>query len=92
MICHSDDDPQIEQQEIRSLFGRQVEALLIASCNPDRTRLSCLHCNMNTPPQCCLMLPKGASSTLRWCDDRLGARLATEPWCGADTKDCPFGW
>ncbi len=79
LICHSDDDPQVEQQEIRSLIGRQLEALLIASCNPDRNvellrnlqheRIPSVLFDRYSPA---LDLPYVG------CDDRLGARLATE--------------
>lgn len=34
-LTHSDDDPELERGEIRALAGRRVDALLVASTDPD---------------------------------------------------------
>ncbi len=79
LICHSDDDPQIEQKEIRSLISRQVEALLIASCNPDcnASFLSTLQ-QEHIPAVLFDRYARTLSLPYVGCDDRAGARLATE--------------
>ncbi|MEJ5252674.1 MAG: LacI family DNA-binding transcriptional regulator [Armatimonadota bacterium] len=79
LICHSDDDPEVEQQEIRSLIGRQVEALLIASCNPDHNAsiLSALK-HERIPTVLFDRYPRELNLPYVGCDDRLGARLAAE--------------
>lgn len=78
-ICHSDDDPYVEQLEVRSLIGRQVEALLIASCEPDRNAslLSSLK-RKHIPTVLFDRYSSIVNLPYVGCDDRLGARLATE--------------
>jgi DNA-binding LacI/PurR family transcriptional regulator len=79
LICHSGDDPEAERREVRSLIERQVEALLIASCDPDRNAsfLGALQ-----HEQLPVVLFDRYSQALHLpyvgCDDRLGAQLATE--------------
>lgn len=79
LICHSDDDLQVEQKEIRSLIGRQVEALLIASCNPDRNASFLSTLQQERIP---VVLFDRYSQALHLpyvgCDDITGARIATE--------------
>lgn len=79
LICHSDDELQVEQKEIRSLISRQVEALLIASCNPDRNAsfLSTLQ-QEHIPTVLFDRYSQALHLPYVGCDDRAGARLATE--------------
>lgn len=79
LICHSDDDPQVEQKEIRSLIGRQVEALLVASCDPDRNApfLSALQYE-HIPAVLFDRYSQALHLPYVGCDDIMGARIATE--------------
>ena len=37
VVASSEEDPQVERQEIRTLLGRGVDVLVIASCDPETT-------------------------------------------------------
>jgi len=77
ILASSEDNPEIEQSEIRMMLARGVDALLIASCQPKLEGFYSIH-NQDTP----FLLVDRPFPYLRanfvGTDDCAGGRLATE--------------
>jgi LacI family transcriptional regulator len=77
ILASSEDNPEIEQTEIRMMLARGVDALLIASCQPTLQRFYSVH-NQSTP----FVLVDRPFPHLRanfvGTDDYAGGKLATE--------------
>lgn len=77
ILASSEDDPTIEQSEIRMMLARGVDALLLASCQPDLRGFYSVQ-NQDTP----FVLIDRPFPHLRanfvGTDDYVGGRLATE--------------
>lgn len=79
LFAHSNDQVDVEQEEIATLMARQVDALLVASCAPEANLPALRKVQSSKRP---LVLfdryATGLEAPGVFCDDRDGARRATE--------------
>lgn len=82
-LSHSADDPELEREEIWALVGRRVDAVLLASCDPDRNADVINEVRDEWVP---VILFDRHGETIRspgvYADDVGGARRATEHLLG----------
>lgn len=79
LLAHSNDRPEVEQEEIATLLARQVDALLIASSDPEANLDALREVHQSDRPL--VLFDRYAESLAApgvFCDDRDGARRATE--------------
>jgi LacI family transcriptional regulator len=83
LFAHSDDRADVEREEIETLLARQVDALLIASSDPE-ANLDALR-RAHTPHRPVVLFDRyaeGLEAPAVFCDDRDGARRLTEHLIG----------
>lgn len=83
LFAHSNERPDVEREEVHTLLARQVDALLIASSDPEANRDIFQQLEASDRP---IVLFDRYAEGLRvagvFCDDRDGARRATEHLLG----------
>ncbi|HTE18312.1 MAG TPA: LacI family DNA-binding transcriptional regulator, partial [Armatimonadota bacterium] len=83
LFAHSDDRADVEREEIETLLARQVDALLIASSDPE-ANLEALR-QAHAPHRPVVLFDRyadGLEAPAVFCDDRDGARRLTEHLIG----------
>lgn len=86
LMAHSNDRDEVEREEIRTLLARQVDALLIASSNPDANADLLAQASASRPVVLFDRYAESLDVPGVFCDDRAGGRQATEHLIGLGYK------
>lgn len=77
ILSCSNQDPELELQQIRDMLARRVDVLLLASCLPDRSRLEAIQ-ERATPLILVDRYPAGHKANFVGSNDELIGEIATE--------------